>query len=190
MGLTSQAASVLMNFLVNEHFYDIVGAFYMRVATCPPNLVWVGRSFSKEMATVFRNSRWRSRNHESWRLWYFWNDKCSSRRIRNILFFLATVIFFDITCSCFTVIVKKVVEVNRNPRCRRQPSWKRNTSGCTTSMSKQFPVFNLQSNFCGVILTFESSLLSRVSMLKRFPLQIGQVQKRVGILVCFGPETP
>ena len=52
-----------------------------------------------------------------------------------------------------------------------------------------FVTFNQKSNYCGVILTFKGSLLSRALMLKQFPLQIGQVQKRVEILVFFGPET-
>ena len=61
------------------------------------------------------------------------------------------------------------------------PLWERNSWFVTTRR---------KSNFVGVILTFKSSLLSRAQMLKRFPQQIGQVQKRVEILVFFEPETP
>ena len=53
-----------------------------------------------------------------------------------------------------------------------------------------FITSNRKSIFCGVILTFKGSLLSRAPMLKQFPLQIGKVRKRVEFLVFFGPETP
>ena len=61
------------------------------------------------------------------------------------------------------------------------PLWERNF---------WFVTSNQKSNFCEVILTFKGSLLSRALMLKQFPLQIGEVQKRVKMLVFFGPETP
>ena len=65
------------------------------------------------------------------------------------------------------------------------------TSGWTATMRKELLVcnFSQKANFRGVILTFKSCLLSRALMLKRFLLQIGQVQKRVKILMFFGPET-
>ena len=46
--------------------------------------------------------------------------------------------------------------------------------------------FNQQSNFCGVILTFECTSFSSALMAKRFPLQIGHVKKRVAILMFLG----
>ena len=62
------------------------------------------------------------------------------------------------------------------------PVWEWN-SWCVNS--------NQKSNLCGVILTFKGRLLSRALMLKRFPLQIGQVRKRVEVLVfCWAGDPP
>ena len=61
------------------------------------------------------------------------------------------------------------------------PLWERNS---------WFVTSNRKSNFCGVILTFKGSLLLRALMLKQFPLQIGEVRKRVEILVFLGRRPP
>ena len=53
-----------------------------------------------------------------------------------------------------------------------------------------FVTSNQKFNFGGIILTFKGSLHSTAVMLKRFPLQISEVQKRVEISMFFGPETP
>ena len=56
-------------------------------------------------------------------------------------------------------------------------------------MNSWFVTSNQKANFRGVILTFKDSLLLGAPMLKRFPLQIYEVQKRVEIFVFFGTET-
>ena len=51
-----------------------------------------------------------------------------------------------------------------------------------------FVTSNQESYLCGIILMIKGSLLLRALMLMRFPLQIGEVKKRVEILMFFEPE--
>ena len=143
------------------------------------------------MATVFRNWRWRR----------------SSYLIRRISNFDMTVAFY-VRFSTFPPnlvrigpIVKKwqqIFEIQDSGGGHLE----KYTSGWTASMRKELLVCYFQSKMnswcvtssqksiiCGVFLTFKGILHPWALMLKRFPLQIGQVRKRFEILVFLGPET-
>ena len=139
-------------------------------------------SNSEEMATVFRNSRRRRPQSLVMVNMHFRSDSCVLCQILNI-----STKFSD---DWFTS--EEMATDFRNSRWRRPPSWKihfwlnRHYEKGTPGLL--LPIENL--TFWGLSWRLRVNLLLSALMLKRFPQQIGQVQKRVEILVFFGPETP
>ena len=152
--------------LVNLHFLTIQCVPY-QIRNIPTKFGahW---SNSKEMATTCRNLRWQ--RPPSWTL--------VNMHLKVTIAFFVIVSTFPSNLVRIGSIVKKwqqFLEIQDGGGSHLEEY----TSGWTASIRKELLVCNFQSKIilCGVILTFKGSLLLRVLMLKRFPLQIGKVQK-------------